>query len=205
MERMIDVSDPSYKGVKMKRVVPVGGRRVFEILKAAILKSPQNFILNKIKSYETWIIQVEESYERMRRDAKRLSRQMTGGKSFASPKREDGGQISFNKASSRIILSNPSQDEIIEESDSDYSDDRKARIHELLNQKPEIKKFFEARFDPMKFKVEVSSQAMKSLIMETAKFCSNREERDIDKALAIARQTVDLGEGFLNKFIPEEL
>jgi hypothetical protein len=57
----------------------------------------------------------------------------------------------------------------------------------------------------MKFKVEVSSQMMKSLIMETARFCANREERDIDKALAISRQTVDLGEGFLNKFIPEEL
>jgi hypothetical protein len=142
MERMIDVSDPSYKGVKMKRVVPVGGKRVFEIVKDAILKAPQNFILNKIKSYDSWIIQVEESHEKMRRDAKRLSRQMTGGKSFASPKKEEGVPASFKKASSRMILSHPSQDEIIEESNSDYSDDRKARIHELLNQKPEIKKSF---------------------------------------------------------------
>lgn len=189
----------------MKRVVTVGGKRVFDIIRKAILKNPHNYILNRIKSFEPWIIQAEEAYERMRRDAKRLSRQMTGGKSFSNTKKDDSVPATFKKASSRLLLSSATHEDILEESNSEYSEDRKAKIHELLGQKPEIRKFFEARFDPTKFKVEISSQQMKSLIMETARFCANREEKDIDKALEIARQTIELGESFLSKFVPEEL
>jgi hypothetical protein len=201
---MVDVSDPNYKGVKMKKVVPIGGRKVLDILKNTVLRSPENFILSKIKSYEPWIFQAEEAFEKLRKEARRLSRQVTGGKSFGSGKQEEGAAASLLKASSRLNLSNPSNEEITEESGSDYSDDRKAKIHNLLSQKPEIRKFFEARFDPNEFKIEVPSQMMKSLIMETARFLASREERDIDKALLIARDTVELGEGFLNKFSKDE-
>lgn len=197
---IIDVPVGNLKKTRPKKVVPIGGRRVFDILKEAIIRAPENFILNKIEPLDLWIAKTEEAYAKIRHDSRRLANQSSEERSFTAGRKEDGVVGGSRKDMSRgktMLLSLENLPEVIE---SEQTDTPKAKVQQLISSRPEIKKFFEARFDPTKFRVEVSSQQMKSLIMETARFCSSNQGNDLKKALAVARQTINLGPHFLDKF-----
>jgi hypothetical protein len=196
--------DPTSKALYRKRVMPVGDRRVFDIIKSSIVQAPYNFILDQVKPSEEWITQTELANERLMSMTKRYSRQATGGKSFMLGKKDGLSTDLIKRPSGSGRVAGQSSEEPSESSESEYSAETKQKIQHMIKTRPAIRRFLETRFDPSKFAVSISSQQMKSLILETARFGASCEGRDASIELANARKSVELGEDFLNKFALEE-
>lgn len=190
------VKDNKTGVVKKKKVVTVGSSSILDLLGYNILKAPENYLLNKVRPFDAWISKAEEAEERMMA-GKKLSRTLTRGKSSFSQK------IEFKPKNSLIVSNLEFSDG--EDENSDYSEERKEKIKNILTRLPAVAKFFENRFDPMKFKVDITSQQMKSLILETSNFKASIGDEDIKLALTESRERVDLGEPFLSKFFSEKI
>lgn len=196
-EHEINVTNPSTGKSRKKKVIAIGSMKVMDILTNSILMAPENVILNRVKPFEPWIALTEEAEERLAAK-KMIGRQLTKMKSATSVHKlddagadhhEDGFEGTGAKAESMV----------------DIPEETMAKIKELLKKIPAIASFFQNRFDPMKFNIQISSQQMKSLIMETARFNASKGGLPLGLALAQARSQVDFGEPFLSKFAPEIL
>lgn len=196
LEQYTLVKNPKNGFMAKKRVMKVGSTSVLDSLTNCILRAPENYLLNKVRPFDAWIAQAEEAEDKLL-VGKKLSHKLSRTKSSLSQKLEIPQKSTLQQANSETIES--------DSENSDYSEERKEKIQSMLSKLPAVAKFFESRFDPMKFKVEITPQQMKSLILETANFKASIGDEDLHRALASASLNVDLGEPFLSKFYPENV
>jgi len=189
------VKNPKTGKPYLKRVVPVGGKPVLDILTDSILDAKENAVVCRVKFREAWILRAEDSDQKIK-------------------------QVVFQKKKTRTLR----QDEILEaavdssptlktapsqaEAPTDVSAEEQAlvlKMQELLERNKALRKFLQSKFDPADFRAELPSWLMKSLIFETAKFNHKKDPQDLPRLLAAACADLHLSQSFLLTFSQDRL
>lgn len=191
----MQVKNPKTGKPYHKRVVPVGGKRVLDILTDSLLDASENAIVSRVKFREAWVLRAEES------DAKiRLT--LFQKKKTSKPRADEPAEAAAEAGST--LKTAPAE----AEPPTEASAEEQAlvlKMQELLERNTALRKFLQSKFDPADFRAELPSWLMKSLIFETAKFNHKRDPQDLPRLLAAARADLHLSETFLLSFSQDRL
>ena len=184
-------------GIKYtKSIVPVGGKRIQEILTDLVLSAKENCILVRVTAKDRLVERIEQADEAIKKQLvqKKKTKSTNQGETAEKPPTTKTNGLTTNKM--------PSSQEIVDiKSDIDpYEEEMKGKMSVLLEKNKALSRFIQSRFNPKDFKVNVSSSLMKSLILETARFNSKREEVDPIEFLKVGRSRTQVSESFLRSF-----
>ena len=188
---MLPAHQATEKNGGVKRIVPVGSKRVLDILFEGIMSAPENSLLSRVHAHDPLLKKVEEVIKSKATKKLRESGSLIMGRKKTVPDFE----------TSVVKLSNDDKGE----STSILKDDDAAKFAQMMEKNFALKKFLENKVDVSKFEVKIAPLMMRGIIYEVYKFYSKREGLTADQALKMLEGSTSYQpELLIEKYLPEE-